>query len=165
MIYDLLLTLTFKVSLLLGVSLKIGLSLIVSILLRDNREVLTSGYNISVRLTDMELIAIVSSDCLLHPNVIVDVSLTIATLVGNSLTLRLHSVLRQLVGGILRYRRSERIAGTHLLIHGKVNRRRTFRTIGSLEYLRIRSSKYRYLLAITLDISYILTLSLYSGLS
>ena len=101
MIYDLLLTLTFKVSLLLGVSLKIGLSLIVSILLRDNREVLTSGYNISIRLTDMELIAIVSSDCLLHPNVIVDVSLTIATLVGDSLTLRLHSVLRQLIGGIL----------------------------------------------------------------
>ena len=60
MIYDLLLTLTFKVGLLLGVSLKIGLSLIVSILLRDNREVLTSGYNISIRLTDMELIAIVS---------------------------------------------------------------------------------------------------------
>ena len=148
---------------LLGVSLKIGLSLIISVLLGDNREVLTGGNDISIRLTDMELITIISRDCLLHPYVIVDVSLTVATLVGDSLTLRLDSVLRQLVGGILRYRRSERISRTHLLVHSEVNRSRTLRAVGSLEYLGVRSGKYRYLLTVTLDIRYILTLSLDSS--
>ena len=164
MIYDFLLTLTLQIGLLLSVSLKIGLSLIISVLLGDNREVLTSGNDISIRLTDMELITIIPSHGLFHSYVIVDVSLTVATLVGDSLTLRLDSVLRQLVGGILRYRRGKRISRTHLLVHGEVNRSRTLRTVGSLEYLGVRSGKYRYLLAVTLDIRYILALSLDSGL-